>query len=491
MESRVLLPEELVLCAKNNRECSSSVARLLEQTVGVAARVPLPTGHVFFPLQGTVRVGKLDIYSTLPDSDVRHDCGAWEEVLELARGRIRQCNWVRFLQTSPDHPPTQRESSQGAESSDQPGLEANLHYRPNWVTANGQMAFEVVRELAAGDELVVDFGQIGEKNAPKTTSPSSILIGAISQLMSESPMDLSIPLLRQPLSLSPSKPPEIKPVPALSIYCGTDSNASSSEDSELSVSLSNSSKSPTWLSPDRPSSTDTQSSVDTHTNIVIHVNSSNNNNPHVVHPHSGRSSRPKEGTKKGSKSKRMLSCSFCAKCFDRPSLLNRHLRTHTGERPHVCDICSKGFSTSSSLNTHRRIHSGEKPHSCGVCGKRFTASSNLYYHRMTHVKEKPHKCELCQKSFPTPGDLKSHMYIHNGSWPHRCHICDRGFSKVTNLKNHIFLHSGNMNMLPKIPHDGHAQIAVEDRQKPHRCSKCGKCFALGCNMKAHMKTHED
>ena len=82
----------------------------------------------------------------------------------------------------------------------------------------------------------------------------------------------------------------------------------------------------------------------------------------------------------------MLPCSFCTKCFDRPSLLNRHLRTHTGERPHACEICNKAFSTSSSLNTHRRIHSGEKPHECGVCGKKFTASSNLYYHRMTHVK---------------------------------------------------------------------------------------------------------
>ncbi len=83
---------------------------------------------------------------------------------------------------------------------------------------------------------------------------------------------------------------------------------------------------------------------------------------------------------------RMQQCSHCVKSFDRPSLLIRHIRTHTGEKPYICNVCSKAFSTSSSLNTHRRIHSGEKPHRCEICQKCFTASSNLYYHRMTHNK---------------------------------------------------------------------------------------------------------
>jgi uncharacterized Zn-finger protein len=87
--------------------------------------------------------------------------------------------------------------------------------------------------------------------------------------------------------------------------------------------------------------------------------------------------------------KRKLPCIFCPKYFDHPSLLTRHIRTHTGERPHTRKYCSKSFSTSSSLNTHVRIHSGEKPHQCHVCQKKFTAPSNLYYHKMTHIKQKP------------------------------------------------------------------------------------------------------
>ncbi|XP_014615265.1 histone-lysine N-methyltransferase PRDM9-like isoform X1 [Polistes fuscatus] len=264
----------------------------------------------------------------------------------------------------------------------------------------GEPIFEVIKDVQPDTELVAWF--------PPVTYPDFIFIShdmcmrsalyrcLIDSIVDESPLDLSMALLSQ----------------------------------HISPSIQHS-----YYEPDEYESTSEESSSSTLSLVGDHLDCS------IL-----------TTIKRGDKV--LLPCEVCGKSFDRPSLLKRHTRTHTGEKPHVCMVCSKGFSTSSSLNTHKRIHSGEKPHQCLVCGKKFTASSNLYYHRMTHIKEKPHKCLQCSKSFPTPGDLKSHMYVHNGLWPFRCQICNRGFSKPTNLKNHMLLHLGrcsNKKFIESIP----------------------------------------
>ncbi|KAG6007867.1 hypothetical protein E4U21_005455 [Claviceps maximensis] len=56
------------------------------------------------------------------------------------------------------------------------------------------------------------------------------------------------------------------------------------------------------------------------------------------------------------------------------------------QKKHKCRVCDKRFTRPSSLQTHMYSHTGEKPFACEIegCGRHFSVVSNLRRHRKVH-----------------------------------------------------------------------------------------------------------
>ncbi|KAJ1979478.1 hypothetical protein H4R33_005708 [Dimargaris cristalligena] len=67
-----------------------------------------------------------------------------------------------------------------------------------------------------------------------------------------------------------------------------------------------------------------------------------------------RTTAPSTGNE--NKRPKIYPCNHCGKMFDRPSSLNVHMNSHTGDKPHICYFpgCDQRFSVLSNLRRHQR-----------------------------------------------------------------------------------------------------------------------------------------
>lgn len=86
----------------------------------------------------------------------------------------------------------------------------------------------------------------------------------------------------------------------------------------------------------------------------------------------------------------------CGKGFRYKSRLEKHIKTHTGEKSHICNYvinvetgqtCDNSFARTDTLKLHMRTHTREKPYRCTDCDDAFAQ----LIHLTRHKKSKKHK----------------------------------------------------------------------------------------------------
>ena len=83
-------------------------------------------------------------------------------------------------------------------------------------------------------------------------------------------------------------------------------------------------------------------------------------------------------------------CEHCDYKCTTSSNLNRHMLTHTGEKPFACEISDYKCTTRDNLDVHVRTHTGEKQFACEHCDYKCSQKSNLDRHMRAHTVRRRH-----------------------------------------------------------------------------------------------------
>ena len=227
-------------------------------------------------------------------------------------------------------------------------------------------------------------------------------------------------------------------------------------------------------------------------------------------------------------------CPHCPYVAKRSHHLKNHIYTHTGDKPYSCEECGQWFAQSGSLSYHMRTkhstdqtkvhqcphcpystkhsaqdlqrhirtHTGEKPYSCKECGQSFTRSGSLSYHMRTkHSSDqaKVHQCPHCPYSTKhSARDLRCHIRTHTGEKPYSCEECGLRFAQSGNLSHHMRTkHSTDQAKVHQCPHcpystkhstgDLHRHIRTHTGEKPYSCEICGQFFTLRSTCNKHKR----
>uniref|UniRef100_A0A3P8V4M9 Zinc finger protein 14-like n=1 Tax=Cynoglossus semilaevis TaxID=244447 RepID=A0A3P8V4M9_CYNSE len=204
-------------------------------------------------------------------------------------------------------------------------------------------------------------------------------------------------------------------------------------------------------------------------------------------------------------------CSLCGKYFARQVDMERHMQSHSEDRPYKCPYCEKKFKNPYVLKRHQK----EICKICPICNRVLPCTADIAKHLRSHTEERPFICLTCEKGFKYKDTLKKHQIIHGHDGIREeesknsvtkalkvCPVCCRAFDSVKTLNRHIQCHTDDrpyhcVHCKKRFKHmhglKRHQIYAISDHQLesalkiPVWCSNCGKHFEYPSALKEHQE----
>ncbi|XP_068442084.1 zinc finger protein 11-like isoform X2 [Clinocottus analis] len=134
-------------------------------------------------------------------------------------------------------------------------------------------------------------------------------------------------------------------------------------------------------------------------------------------------------------------CGLCGKYFGRRVDMERHMRSHSEDRPYNCCFCEKKFKNPYVLKRHQQE----------ICKSRELKRPKKRDAQRSSPRPPPPApppegstegkvCPICSRILPCTADIAKHLRSHTEERPFICVACEKGFKYRDTLKKHQIIH---------------------------------------------------
>uniref|UniRef100_A0A8D2ZVF7 C2H2-type domain-containing protein n=1 Tax=Scophthalmus maximus TaxID=52904 RepID=A0A8D2ZVF7_SCOMX len=131
-------------------------------------------------------------------------------------------------------------------------------------------------------------------------------------------------------------------------------------------------------------------------------------------------------------------CDLCGKYFGRPVDMERHMKSHSEDRPYRCPFCEKKFKNPYVLKRHQKEIC--KSRELKRLKRKETQQSNPLLPPPSDGSTEGKVCPICSRVLPCTADIAKHLRSHSEERPFICVTCEKGFKYKDTLKKHQIIH---------------------------------------------------